>query len=130
MIKPVLLTPVFPPLTPRGSSLGLGAANEDGGASMLCTSTEPVSLDEGFEAAAPPLPPPLLLLLLLLLALLPGYGPCDPDPTRGSVNTSAPLLAFLAATALSAATSSSRVSWMTLPLHVHLNHVGCTCALT
>ena len=106
MIKPLLLTPVCPPLTPRGSNLGLGAANEDDGASMLCTSTEPVSLDEGFEAAAPPLPPPLLLLLL---ALLHGYGPCDAAPTRGSVNTSAPLLAFLAATALSAATSSSRV---------------------
>jgi hypothetical protein len=109
MIK-LLLVLLLPPLTPKGSSLGLPAAAEDDeGASMLCTSTEPVSLDEGLDAEVPLLllPPPLQPLLLTLLH---GYGPCVPEPTRGSVRTSAPLLAFLAATALSAATSSSRVS--------------------
>ena len=88
---------------------------------MLCTSTGPESLDAGFKAANP-----LLLLLLLLAAFPHGYGPCAAGPTRGNVSTSAPLLAFLAATTLSAATSSSSVSCMTLPLQVHRNHVGWT----
>jgi hypothetical protein len=71
MMNPLLLE--LPARTPRGSSLVLDAAtdgaHED---SMLCTSTDPVSLDEGFAAAAPPPPPPPLLLLLLLLDLMHG----------------------------------------------------------
>jgi hypothetical protein len=103
MMKPLLLT--LPALTPKGSSFVLDAAHDGADEeSMLCTSTEPVSLDEGLLAAAATPPP------LLLLDLMRGYGPCALHPIRGSVKTSAPLLAFLAATALSAATSSSRVS--------------------
>ena len=61
IMNPLLLA--LPARTPKGSSFVLDAAADDD--SMLCTSTDPVSLDEGFAAAAPPPPPPPLLLLLL-----------------------------------------------------------------
>ena len=67
IMNPLLLA--LPARTPKGSSFVLDAAADDD--SMLCTSTDPVSLDEGFAAAAPP-PPPLMLLLLLLLDLMHG----------------------------------------------------------